>query len=693
MSSTAPRGALRIVTPDELAAREREADLARVAAEDAAKKLKTWTTDLGAYVDNEFQIYRNHRDSASGWTERLNVAMRMFKGEYDASKLADIKRFGGSEVYAPIVATKARSASSLLRDVYLGAEKPWSLVPTPDPTLPEDVAEQIKMLVQSELAFMASRGQPVDASQVRDRVMGLFAAAKNAAVKKARDEAKTAQARLDDILVEGKFYEALADFLVDLPLFPFACIKGPVVRIVPAVTWKNGKAVVEEKPRMFWYRVSPYDLWWTPGVSNIADASVIERQRLTRVDLNQLIGLPGYNEDAIRGVLRDYGRSGYLLDSSDSSQTQRAEAESRENPQFNQSGIIEMLEFHGYIPGQLLLDYGLTLAEIPDPDRDYFVDVFKIGRYVIKVQISASVRKRPPYYATSFEKVPGTIVGKALPDTLQHLQDSANAMLRSLINNAAIASGPQVVIDDKRFQPQSDTDDLYPWKRWHTDDDPLSNGARPPIEFFQPNMHVQELMGAYKELTNIADDLSALPKYVTGSDRLGGAGRTASGLAMLMGNASKVMQTVAANVDIDVVDPVIAELYDMVMLTDTTGMLRGDESIDVQGVNIAVQRETARQRQLEFLQATANPFDMQIMGLEGRAKVLRSVSTGLGLPGEDIVPPEDVLKQMPAIPPPGAQPGGPGGGVAAGGDPTAQPPAVPQGGQPTPAVPQTNVVQ
>ena len=82
----------------------------------------------------------------------------------------------------------------------------------------------------------------------------------------------------------------------------------------------------------------------------------------------------------------------------------------------------------------------------------------------------------------------------------------------------------------------------------------------------------------------------------------------------------------------------------MVMLTDKTGMLRGDESITVLGVNVAMQRETQRQRQLEFLQITANPIDMQIMGIRGRAKVLRAVADGIGLPGEDIVPPDDEIK-------------------------------------------------
>ena len=113
-----------------------------------------------------------------------------------------------------------------------------------------------------------------------------------------------------------------------------------------------------------------------------------------------------------------------------------------------------------------------------------------------------------------------------------------------------------------------------------------------------------------------------------------------------MGNAGKVLQTVASNIDRDIVEPLLQSLYDMIMLTDTTGILRGDEKIVVRGVNVVVQRETNRQRQLEFLQATANPIDMDIIGKQGRASVLRGVSSNLGL-GDDVVPSEeDIASQM-----------------------------------------------
>jgi hypothetical protein len=191
----------------------------------------------------------------------------------------------------------------------------------------------------------------------------------------------------------------------------------------------------------------------------------------------------------------------------------------------------------------------------------------------------------------------------------------------------------------------------------------------------------------YQAFSTMADDLSGIPKYITGNSLAGGAGRTASGLSMLMQQANKILQTVAANIDRDIMRPMLNALYDLVMLTDTTGLLRGDEDIKVMGVQVAVQKETQRQRQIEFLQATANPVDTQIMGIEGRANVLRAVSDTIGLQGEKIVPSQFEIRQKEAMQkqlqqaatvPPGA-PGAPGpqGDQGPPGPPAQQPAGLP----------------
>jgi hypothetical protein len=219
--------------------------------------------------------------------------------------------------------------------------------------------------------------------------------------------------------------------------------------------------------------------------------------------------------------------------------------------------------------------------------------------------------------------------------------------LRALVNNLSISSGPQVVVNDDRLGDGENGEDMYPWKRWHVKSDPFGNNTEKAVEFFSPSSNANELLAVYQAFSAMADEASAIPKFMTGSPPSGGLGRTASGLSMLMQNSSKILQTVASNIDIDVIDPVINALLDMVMLTDQTGLLTGEEKVRVLGVQVAQQRETQRARQLEFLQLTANPIDMAIIGPKGRAQVLRNVATEIGLPGENIVPSEaDLDKQQ-----------------------------------------------
>jgi hypothetical protein len=596
---------------------------------------------LAGFIRSRFEVFRAHRNNmGSGWSERLLAAMRAFNGQYDATKLQEIKKFGGSEVYARIIAAKCRGASSLLRDIYLASDRSWGLDAPPDPRIPPEVLSSIQQLVQAEAMGVQSAGQPIDSGAVRDRVFDLMRAARDAAKKKSREQAKIAEDKLDEILVEGAFYKAMAEFLVDLPLFPFACVKGPTVRILPRVVWENGKAVIKQEPKLCWSRVSPFDLWWTPGVSDIESAEVIERSRITRTDLNDVLDLPGFNQDEVRAVLDEYGRGG-IVDNWDTSDAERAVMESRENPLFNRSGLITQLEYHGNVQGRMLLDYGMDESLIQDDMRDYSVQAWIIGSHIIKVQLAPSPRKRHPYFITSFEKVPGTPVGNGLPDIISDLQDVCNATLRSLVNNLSISSGPQVMINDERLAPGENGEELYAWKRWHYQMDTMGNNSQVPISFFQPVSNAQELLAVFQAFMGMADDVSAIPRYLSGNSPGGGAGRTASGLAMLMGNASKILQTVAANIDRDVFDPLLTQLFDMVMLTDTSGLLTGEEAIRVKGVDVAVQRETQRSRQLEFLTTTANPVDMQIIGPKGRASVLRAVSQNLGLDGEKVVPSDE----------------------------------------------------
>src|SRR5215468_116825 len=610
---------------------------------DAQQPAQVAVPELCGYIKGQYEIFRNHRNTVAGWSNRMIEALRTYNGQYNPTKEREVKKFGGSEIYARLSAQKCRATTSLLRDIYMGPDRPWGIRPPADPPIPPDVIEKIRTLIQTEQQMiMQTTGQMPSQDDLDKRAQALVMSARDAAKKKARTQARVSEDKIEEFLWEGGFYHALAEFLVDLPIFPFACIKGPVVKFVPKVLWPygGGRPTIQNIPTLTWSRVSPFDLWWTPGVSDISNAQVIEKSRLSRHELNDCLDLPGFNHDEVRKVLEEYGRGG-LYDAWDTTDAERAVLESRENPAWNRSQMITQYEFNGNVYGEILAEYGMP--GVTDPVRDYHVQAWCIGSHVIKANMSPSPRARHPYFMTSFEKVPGTPVGNGLTDITSDIQEAGNATLRALVNNMSIASGPQVVINDDRILPTEDTENLYPWKRWHARNDPVGANNKAPVEFFQPQDNSQSLMMVFKMFVDLGDDISAIPRYIS-SQNPGSAGRTSSGLAMLMQNASKMMQTVAANIDRDVFEVALKQLSDLILLTDTTGILNGEEDISVQGVTVAIQRETQRQRQIEFLQHTANPLDQQIMGITGRGEVLRAVSQDIGLDGEKVVPSEQELQ-------------------------------------------------
>jgi hypothetical protein len=486
-------------------------------------------------------------------------------------------------------------------------------------------------------------GQMPSPDQIQKRIFQLMSAARDAAKRFAHEQTLIAEDKIDEILKQGNFYNALSEVLTDITSNPFAVLKGPTVRMVRDIHWQGREAVPTTRAKLWWERVSPFDVWWTPGVSHIEDAQIIHRIRITRTDLNDLIGLPGYNTENIRAVLMYYGSAG-LTENWDSTDAPRAIMENRENPVYNLSQLLTTLEFHGNVQGRMLLEYGFDTAQVPDPLRDYHVQAWLIGQYLIKVQMSPSPRRRAPFYVSSFEKIPGSPVGNGIPDLISDLQEVCNATLRAVVNNMSISSGPQVVVNDDRLAGQENGEELFPWKRWHTTNPAVAGSTEKAVDFFQPQSNAQELFGVFNAFYGLADDVSAIPKYLSGNSPGGGAGRTASGLAMLMGNASKILQTVCANVDGDMITPSLRDLLDLVLMTDTSGLLTGQEQVVPKGVTVAMQRETMRQRQLEFLQLTANPIDLQIIGPKGRANVLRAVSQGIGLEPDQIVPSDDEME-------------------------------------------------
>ena len=74
------------------------------------------------------------------------------------------------------------------------------------------------------------------------------------------------------------------------------------------------------------------------------------------------------------------------------------------------------------------------------------------------------------------------------------------------------------------------------------------------------------------------------------------------------------------------------------MRYDEDESIKGDVEVLARGaINLAT-KETLNVRRVEFLNATANPIDIEIVGQDGRAALLREVAKGLQMLVDDIIP-------------------------------------------------------
>lgn len=588
--------------------------------------------------------------------QRMLKSIRQRRGDYDPDKLALIREQGGSEVYMMLSANKCRSAGAWLRDVLLTSShnKPWSIQPGGVPDLPPNVIQEIMDTATQKIQqFEAENGGQMSQQDIRQMLMNLKDQATAAVQRHARAAADRMEMKMLDQLQEGGFMDALSNFIDDITTFPSAILKGPVVRKKKRLAWiQQGEEFipeVKEEMVLEWERVDPFNAYPAADATTIEDGYFIERHRLSRSDLSNMIGVEGYSENAIRMVLDEYGRGG--LHNWLQADLEKAEIEGKstigvsENP----SELIDAIQFWGSVQGKMLVEWGMDPEQVEDELKEYDVEVWLVGNWVIKAVMNSDPMGRKPYYKSSYEEIPGSFWGNSVTDLCRDTQDVCNATARALVNNVSIASGPQVVYNVDRLPAGENVTQMYPWKIWQVNNgDGIAPGSsQKMMEFFQPNSNAAELMKVFDHFAALADEYTGIPRYMTGDSPSGGAGRTASGMSMLMSNAGKAIKQVISNMDMNVIEKAIDRLYYYNMRYGDDPDLKGDVNIVASGAEALMAQEQTQQRRNEFLQVVLqSEVAQQVVGMEGVAVLIRENAKNLGMNVNEIVPPIAILKEM-----------------------------------------------
>lgn len=620
-------GLITVMTPEAVTAQLQEQG---AAAEQRAPDLPA----LVSYLRSQWEVARRRKMPIEA---EMLQAQRARAGEYSATEIAAIKAVGGTDAYRNLCDVKCRTAAAWLRDLILQpGESPFEVEPTAVPDLPEDVVSQIQQQAQDAVIAQAveaemQTGQQQDVEALKQQIATMAEQAKadigGQLYDEARARADKMQRVITDQMGEAKLDRVFARFVDDLVTYQAGILKGPVIRMRDTLQWDTSSGysipsrVTEAAP--FVDRVHPLDLY-PVNPYDIEHSGVYERHQWHPGRLQQLIGVAGYREDEIRQVLADYttgSLSGWLWTDNERDVS---------NKLLEHPGCIDALECWESVPGRMLVEWGLPVG---DEDRSYQIHAFLIGTRLIRLVLNPHPLGKRPYHTASY--VEGdTIWGRGVYSLIRDSVKAANSVYRAAINNCAMAWGPITEVNKDRLAT-GDDGSIYPLKRFFTTDD-MATGT-PAVRFTDIPYKGDAMLRALVEIEKRADDESGIPAYAHGNQDVGGAGKTSSGLSMLLGMATKTIKDVVRSID-EAIEGLVEGFYHHNMEFHPDPSIKGDCRVCAKGSTALVIKEQMAARLREFLAQTANQIDMQITGVEGRAYALKEAAKGLNLEADKLVP-------------------------------------------------------
>ena len=114
-------------------------------------------------------------------------------------------------------------------------------------------------------------------------------------------------------------------------------------------------------------------------------------------------------------------------------------------------------------------------------------------------------------------------------------------------------------------------------------------------------------MQLFDKARQLSDESTGFPSFAHGQTGVMGAGRTASGISMLMNAASGGIKNVIKNVDDYLLKPLGQSLFSFNMQFDFDPKIKGDLEVRARGTESLMANEVRSQRLMQFLGVASNP--------------------------------------------------------------------------------------
>lgn len=545
---------------------------------------------LGGALLSEFrQAELDRRETETRWLHDL----RQYRGKYEPDELALIGK-DRSRTFVRKTRVKVKTVDSRMQDLVFpaGSNKNWDISPTPKPSLSVDQRTQIRAQLQKLAA-----GKPI----TRD----LF---DQAVLEWAKTRSKAMSKTIDDQLTEAHYKQVCLKAIHSGNLYGTGIVKGPLVerKIRTRFMRQGGKWTPQSESYVvpFVDYVPVWRFYPDMAATELEKCRyAYERHLMTKSEMQALADRRSFKRQCIvdyvlqnpRGMVENRAFDNELRDIGE-----------RASSMGDVAGRYEVLERWGYLDGQQLRDAGIDVPE----DRlheSFFSNVWLLpNAQVIKAVLQPINGVTWPYHIYYFDKDESSIFGEGLAAIMRDDQSSLNSATRLIQDNAAVTSGAQLEITPHLLSAQEQVEEVTPWKIWKRNT--ISPGVR-AINAIELPSRMAELSGMVTMFENNADEVTAIPRYMSGENATSGAAGTSSGLSMLIGNVNIVIKDLIASWDEGVTTSFIEGLYFWNMQFNPDDAIKGDFDVTARGSASLVAREVRSRSLNEFAQLTANPVD------------------------------------------------------------------------------------
>tara|TARA_Y100001937_G_scaffold62216_1_gene85347 strand:- start:665 stop:2776 length:2112 start_codon:yes stop_codon:yes gene_type:complete len=449
------------------------------------------------------------------------------------------------------------------------------------------------------------------------------------------EPAKVAAQRMEklmhDQLDETEAPKHLRSVAFETCLFGTGVMKGPFAHSKEYPRWNEDgeySPIMETIPKMEY--VSIWDFYPDPDARNMSEAEfTIQRHRLNRTQLRSLKKRPHFRDESIELAI-DYGADYYRSYWEDALE---------EDSVSEQMDRFEVLEYWGVLDNELAEEADLELPdELADQDQVQ-VNIWVCNGQILRLVLNPFTPSRIPYLAVPYELNPYSFFGIGVAENMTDTQLLMNGFMRMAVDNGALSGNLLIEVDETNLVPGQDLQ-VYPGKVFRR------QAGAPGQAIFGtkfPNVS-QELLMMFDKSRQLADEATGIPSYSHGSGAVGGVGRTASGMSMLMGAAAQNIKAVVRNIDDYLLGPLGKSLFAFNMQFNFDPEFVGDLDVKARGTESLMRNEVRSQRLLQFMQMTANP---QMAPFVKYDFILRELASSMDLDEDKILndPREAAIQQ------------------------------------------------